>query len=45
MKDLEQSGQLQVMGTENLTVSGDGSIVTGFVLPRQGVSLIKLEWE
>lgn len=43
VRELEQSGQLQVVHTETLDVSGSNSVVTRFVLARQGVSLIKLE--
>lgn len=43
VKALEQSGQLQLMSSENLTVSGQ-RIVTNFSLPRQGVSLVQLDW-
>ncbi len=45
VKELEQSGKLQTLGVEHLNVSADGSITSRFELPRQGVSLIKLEWK
>lgn len=45
VKELEQAGQLQAISTENVVVARDGSMVTRFALPRQGVSLIKLEWK
>ncbi len=44
VKALEQSGRLQVIGTQHINVSAGSSIETGFVLPQQGVSLILLSW-
>lgn len=44
VKALEQSGRLQVIGTQHLNVSAGSSIETGFALPQQGVSLILLSW-
>ncbi|WP_114790595.1 beta-xylosidase [Niabella yanshanensis] len=44
VRELERSGQLQSIESKNVNVRGDGSIDTRFALPRQGVSLIKLEW-
>ncbi|HTG57071.1 MAG TPA: hypothetical protein VL943_12420, partial [Niabella sp.] len=44
VRALERSGQLQSMESKNINIRGDGSIDIRFALPRQGVSLIKLEW-
>jgi xylan 1,4-beta-xylosidase len=44
VKALEQSGQLQSIESKNINVPANGKIDTRFVLPRQGVSFIKLEW-
>jgi xylan 1,4-beta-xylosidase len=40
---LEQAGQLALLAEDDVT-SADGSIELAIVLPRQGVSLLRLEW-
>lgn len=45
VKKLEQAGQLQSIESKNINVPGDGHTEVRFVLPAQGVSLIKLEWK
>lgn len=43
--ELEQAGMLQMDGTvENLTVK-NGSLKMNFILERQGVELIKMDWK
>jgi xylan 1,4-beta-xylosidase len=44
LKALEQAGQLQSIESKNINVPANGKIDTRFILPRQGVSFIKLEW-
>jgi len=44
ISSLEKAGQLQTIGnTEKVTIT-DNSLVVDIKLPRQGVSLIKLDW-
>jgi xylan 1,4-beta-xylosidase len=45
VKELERAGRLQFMESKTIHVPADESIDNRFFLPRQGVSLIKLEWE
>lgn len=41
---LERAGQLQLVGPPAQIRSKDGMVSVSFDLPRQGVSLIQLEW-
>jgi xylan 1,4-beta-xylosidase len=41
---LERAGQLQLVGTPARIRSKDGKVSVSFDLPRQGVSLLQLEW-
>jgi xylan 1,4-beta-xylosidase len=42
--ELEEAGQLQLMGAPELIKTKDGEVVIDFQLPRQGVSLLKISW-
>lgn len=42
--ELEEAGQLQLMGAPELIKTKDGEVVINFQLPRQGVSLLKISW-
>ena len=44
INQLEQAGQLQTMTTPNKVKVRDGDAEVRIVLPREGVSLLKLEW-
>jgi xylan 1,4-beta-xylosidase len=41
---LEKAGQLKLMGSPQWVKIKDGVATIQFTLPRQGVSLVKLEW-
>lgn len=41
---LEKAGQLEMVGSPQWVKIEDGSIINQFNLPRQGVTLLKLEW-
>ena len=40
---LEKAGRLQMLSEGRVSVTG-GRVMVKFLLPRQGVSLIKLTW-
>jgi xylan 1,4-beta-xylosidase len=42
--ELEQAGQLQLLGSPEWIKTNNGEAVIKLVLPRQGVSLLKLDW-
>jgi xylan 1,4-beta-xylosidase len=42
--ELEKAGQLQVMNKEPMRLQGADMLRMGIELPRQGVSLIKIDW-
>jgi xylan 1,4-beta-xylosidase len=42
--ELERSGGLDLLDSPRWVNSDDGSLTTGFSLPRQGVSLLRLTW-
>ncbi len=42
--ELEEAGQLQLMGAPEFIKIKDGEAVIDFQLPRQGVSLLKISW-
>ena len=42
--ELEKAGQLHTLGNPTRLQVSNGRVVIPFTLPRQGVSLIKLEW-
>ncbi|HLG40216.1 MAG TPA: hypothetical protein VI461_11130 [Chitinophagaceae bacterium] len=44
LAELEKAGQLQKMYTTPMKIAGNGKTHIGLHLPRQGVSLLKLEW-
>ncbi len=44
IRDLEASGQLQLLGPPQRITIGNHEAVLDFALPRQGVSLLKLTW-
>lgn len=44
IKELEKAGQLQIMGKPYRMTVISGRLQTEIILPRQGVSLLKLEW-
>jgi len=44
IEQLEKAGQLQKLNESKKTASKDGSLQLNIVLPRQGVSLLKLEY-
>ena len=41
---LEYAGQLQTMGMPDKKVGKEGAIILDITLPRQGVSLLKIDW-
>ena len=41
---LENAGQLQTMGKPDKKVLKEGALILDIALPRQGVSLLKLDW-
>lgn len=43
--DLEKAGQLQTMGKPEKLQPAKGQLVVRVLLPRQGVSLLKLDWK
>lgn len=42
--ELERAGQLHMLGSPEWVKTSNGNAVIEFVLPRQGVSLLKLDW-
>jgi xylan 1,4-beta-xylosidase len=42
--ELERSGQLQTLGPAERATVASGRLQTSFTLPRQGVSLVKVDW-
>jgi len=42
--ELEKAGQLQLLSSSEWIKPKNGEAVINMVLPRQGVSLLKLEW-
>jgi xylan 1,4-beta-xylosidase len=42
--ELEEAGQLQLMGAPELINTRDGEVAIDFQLPGQGVSLLKISW-
>jgi xylan 1,4-beta-xylosidase len=42
--ELEQAGQLQLFTSPQWINTRKGTVVLGFGLPRQGVSLLRLSW-
>lgn len=42
--EIEKAGQLQMLGSPQWVKVKDGTVLTQFNLPRQGVSLIKINW-
>jgi xylan 1,4-beta-xylosidase len=45
VKQLEQAGQLQTVGKPQKVQVKAGLLNTTITLPRQGVALLKLNWE
>jgi len=44
IKDFEKAGQLQTIGKAAKKKIKNGELVMNMTLPRQGVSLLKLDW-
>ena len=42
--ELEASGRLQTLGQPSQVTIAKGAVVTNFALPRQDVSLVKIDW-
>lgn len=42
--ELEKAGQLQLLAAPEMVKTKDGEATVSFLLPRQGVSLLKLSW-
>lgn len=44
IKELEKAGQLQTISKQEKLKVTSGKLVINFSLPRQGISLVKLDW-